>query len=97
MLTAWRDNDQKLQSAFQNSDSFLVKEIAPVSSEVAAVAEAGVQALDYLNAGTTPPDTWFQQQLSVTEDARKPHASMLIVIADPVQKLVRATQGTAGK
>ena len=97
MLTLWRDNDQKLQSAFQNSDSFLLEEIAPVSSEVAAVAGAGLQALDYLNTGTTSPDTWFQQQLSVTEDARKPHASMLIMIADPVQKLVRATQGADGK
>jgi hexosaminidase len=98
MLITWRDNDQRLQPVLQNG-SFLLRELLPVSQNTAALATAGLQALDYLDAGMTPPVAWTQQQLTVTATAKKPQASTLIMIADPVQKLIQATQGTpsAGK
>ena len=92
MLIMWRDNDQRLQPVLQNGN-FLMRELVPVSQNAAAVASAGLEALNYLDAGVTPLPTWTQQQLAVTTEARKPHASTLIMIAEPVQKLVQATQG----
>jgi hexosaminidase len=92
MLLGWRDNDLRLQPVLQ-SGIFLQKELAPVSQNVAAVAAAGLQALDYIDTRMTPPVSWTQQQLAITTAARKPQASMLIMIAEPVQKLVQATQG----
>src|SRR3984957_6304949 len=45
-LMAWRDNDATLQPLVQNS--FLLKEISPVSRNLSALAAAGLQAIDYI-------------------------------------------------
>ncbi|HYG99154.1 MAG TPA: family 20 glycosylhydrolase [Terriglobales bacterium] len=92
ILLRWRDNGVHLQTVLE-SGNFLQKELAPVSQNVAAVATAALQAIDYLETRITPPPTWAQQQLAVIDLAKKPQASTLIMIAPPIQKLVQAAQG----
>jgi hexosaminidase len=87
-LQQWRDNNAGLKPIV--TDSFLLKEAGPLSETVAAVAGAGLEALDYLESGKAATDDWKQERTTLLERARKPQAELLIMIIPAVQKLVEA-------
>jgi hexosaminidase len=87
-LSAWRDNDSKLQPLMQRS--FLVKEVAATSHDLSALAAVGLAALDFANKGGAAPDDWKTQQLAVIEQVKKPKAQLLLMPAPAIQKLVEA-------
>ena len=84
----WRDQHGQLKQAF--ADSFLAAEIEPVSAAVSALGAAAVEALDHIASGKPAPQSWVDAQSGLLESARKPKAELLIVIADPVRKLMQA-------
>jgi hexosaminidase len=88
-LTEWRDNDSALQPLLQNS--FLLKEVAPVSQNLAALGTAGLQALDYIDARKAAPGEWKVQQVSMIQQAAKPTADLVLAAAPAVQKLVETS------
>ncbi len=85
-LLAWRDQNAQLKEVF--AASFLAAEIAPVSETVAEVANAGIEALDYISGDKKPPQGWAAAQNALLEKAKKPQAELLISILEPVGKLV---------
>jgi hexosaminidase len=89
LLTQWRDNDSRLEPLIQRS--FLLKEIAPLSRQLSALGTAGLQSLDYLDKGERPPDEWKVQQKALIDQAKKPDADLLLMIAPSVQKLIEAS------
>ena len=92
-LTQWRDNDARLEPLLRSS--FLLKEAVPLSQNLSTSAAAGLQALDYLSRGQRAPSQWATQQLSMLQQALKPgHAQLLLMVAAPVDSLVRASAGT---
>src|ERR1700723_2221833 len=88
-LTLWRDNDSALQPLLQNS--FLLKEVAPVSQNLAALGAAGLQALDYIDAHKAASGEWKVQQVAMIQQAAKPTADLVLAIAPAVQKLVESS------
>jgi hexosaminidase len=52
-LAAWRDNDSAV--AQMAARSYLLQEVVPLSRDVRALAEAGLEALDAIEAGTLLP------------------------------------------
>jgi hexosaminidase len=92
-LTLWRDNDAKLHPLLQQSA--LLQEDVPLSQNLAMVAAAGLQALDYLDKGLPEPDLWKAQQAAVIDQAKKPAAGLLLMVVGPVEQLVQAA-GQAG-
>jgi hexosaminidase len=88
MLTRWQENDAKFEPLA--SESFLAKEVVPASQNLTAVAAIGLQALDYLERHEPAPDAWKTQQLALLEQAKTPRAQVLLMIVDPVEKLVQA-------
>ncbi len=88
-LSTWRDNDAKLHPLLDQT--FLLKEDAPLSQDLSALGDAGLQALDYLDKGQTAPDSWKTQQLALIDQAKKPMADMLLMVAAPIQQLVEAS------
>jgi hypothetical protein len=54
-----------------------------------------LQALDYLDKGQTPPDSWKTQQLALLEQAKGRSADLLLMVVAPVEQLVQASAGTA--
>lgn len=91
MLATWRDNDAKLQPALQGT--YLAKELGPVSQSVATLASTGIEALDRIETGTAAPADWAELKLAAIQQPKKPVATVLIMIADPIQRLVRAAAG----
>ncbi len=92
-LTRWRDNDAALESLQQKS--FLVKELAPVSQDLATLGKIGVAAMDYLILGSQAPNSWKTDQSALLAEVGKPKAQLLLIPVSSVQKLVDAASGGA--
>jgi hexosaminidase len=88
-LLQWRDNDQELAPVLEGNS--LLKEIVPLSQTLHSVADAGLQAVDFLNHGRGAPAAWRDQQLAMLKSAEKPQAELLNMIVPSVEKLVAAT------
>ncbi len=88
-LVKWRENDANLQPVLDRS--FLLAEDKPLSEDLAALAAAGLQALDSIRKNQPLPDAWRIEQLAVVDRSMKPRANLLVMVAPPVQKLIEAT------
>ena len=93
LLSVWRDNQVELGSQFEKS--LLLREVAPISQNLSALGAAGLAALDYLDRGQPAPPAWVTQQLALVEQAEKPQAQLLIMVAPSVRKLIQASAGQA--
>ncbi|HKD63400.1 MAG TPA: family 20 glycosylhydrolase [Candidatus Acidoferrales bacterium] len=94
LLVAWRDNDNELRPLLQNS--FLLKELAPVSQSLSSLAASGLQALDYIDKGQRAPDSWHKEQIAILQQTQKPAADLILAVTPAVRKLVEAS-ATSGK
>jgi hexosaminidase len=93
-LSAWRDNDARLQPLMQRS--FLVKEIAATSQDLSSLAAVGLAALDLAAKGGAAPEGWKAQQLVVIGQAEKPKSQLLVMPAPAIQRLVEAVAAGGG-
>lgn len=89
-LVLWRDNDQKLQPLLARS--YLTQDLAPVSHNLAQVAEIGLQALDDLRENRPMSTELRQKNIDFLKVSAKPQAVLLLMVAPPVQLLVEATK-----
>ena len=89
-LVLWRDNDAKLQPLL--SRSFLTQDLAPVSRNLAQVAEIGLQALDDLQQKRTVSADAKQRNIEFLKASSKPQAVLLLMVPPSVQVLVEATR-----
>lgn len=89
-LGLWRDNDAKLQPLL--SRSFLTQDLAPVSRNLAHVAEIGLQALDDLHENRTVNADVRQRNIEFLKASSKPQAVLLLMVARSVELLVEATK-----
>jgi hexosaminidase len=88
-LEAWRGNDAGLQILVQNS--FLLKEISPVSKNLSALGAAGLQALDYVEQKERASEAWHTQQIALVQTAARPTADLNLVVVPAIQKLIDAS------
>ena len=89
-LTLWRDNDARLAPVLENSA--LLREDAEISKDLSAIAAAGLQALDYIQAGQHAPAGWIEQQTTLLDRAKQPKAELLLSVEPAIRKLIQAAQ-----
>ncbi len=89
-LTLWRDNAAKLSRTIQRSD--LLKEVEPLSNDLARLGALGLEALKYWESGKRPPDSWLREAAGFLRSAKEPRAEVSIVVVAPIEKLVAAAQ-----
>ena len=87
-LTLWRDNDAKLQPALANSD--ITAELAPVSKSLHDVAEIGLSTLESLHQHKPIAAETQRRNLEVLTAAAKPQAVLLLMVAPPIELLVKS-------
>jgi hexosaminidase len=87
-LQKWQVNDAALQSLAQKSS--FVKEVAPNSQDLSAVAGIGLTALDAIAKGAKLSDDAKAQATAKIADAGKGKAQLLLIPASTIQKLVDA-------
>ena len=89
-LVSWRNNDDVLQAA--SSGSALLREAAATSKNLATIAAAGLQAIDFIEHQETAPDSWVKAESTLIQEAQKPNsAQLLLPVAPGAQKLVEAS------
>ena len=94
LLSAWRDNDAKFRPSLEQS--FLLHELAPLSTDLSSLGAIGLLALDYLDKSEPSPAAWRTQQLASIEQAKIPKADLVLVVAPVVQRLVEASATSSG-
>ncbi len=87
-LTKWSENDAPLQSLALKSS--FVKEVAPISQDLSAVAVLGLSALDAIAKGMLLNDNSKAQATSTIAAASNGKAQLLLIPAGTIQKLVDA-------
>jgi hexosaminidase len=92
-LVLWKDNDVRLQAP--ENQSFLLKEVAPLSQSLSTLAASGLEAMDYIDRGEHPSDAWKTQQLALVKQAQESKAQLLIMIAPSVRRLIDPTATVA--
>jgi hexosaminidase len=88
-LVLWRDNDAQLQPLLPRSE--LTKELAPVSTNLHLVSQAGLDAIGYLREHHNAPAAWKTREVAFLKQSEKPQAVLLNMVAPAVLKLVQAT------
>ena len=89
-LTMWRNDGDDVVPTLQ--ESALLEEDVPLAHDVAALASAGLEALDYLETGKPAPQPWVGAQMALVDRASKPRAELLIMIAKPIGNLIQAAK-----
>jgi hexosaminidase len=92
-LMAWKANDARLAPAIQTSA--ILAPVGTLSQNLSTVAAAGLQALDAFTANQAMPPGWRDQQLAQLEQLRqqrRPPSELLLMVVQPVQKLVQAVK-----
>ena len=88
-LKAWQANDVMLQPTLQKNA--LLQDVIPVSAEVSKLASIGLRALDCIDSGKPAPDAWVAEQrtyIAGLTSNRRPAGEVVILIAEPIGKLV---------
>ncbi len=94
LLNRWRDNQVELQRPSLKDPCCSRR--SPLSRRTSRrSAAAGLTALDYLDRGEPAPTAWVTAQLAMVEQAEKPQAQLLIMVAPSVGKLIHASAGPA--
>ncbi len=78
-FTAWSDNDARFQGP---------NELAGLSKNLSILGSVGLQVLEYLRAGQTPPDGWIARQQATLADLEKPVAEVRLAAVRPVRILL---------
>jgi hexosaminidase len=89
-LIEWRDNHSKLKPILEIS--LLLKEIIPLSEDVSSLADAGLQALDFLENKKQPPQPWIENVSSLLKRPQRPKYELVIMIVPAIRKLVNAAK-----
>jgi hexosaminidase len=90
-LKTWQISMAHLLPAMQNSE--LLQEDIPIAQDVQALANAGLQALDYLQSGKAAPQDWVASQNDLLTRAAKPRTELLLMIVPSIRKLIEAAGG----
>jgi len=67
-----------------------LSDIGPRARQLGELGAAGLAALDYLRAGTVPPDGWKAAQMAVLAEAAKDSALVRFTFLPSLQRLVEA-------
>jgi len=93
-LVVWSRNQSDLMPL--EKQSLLLKEVMPLSEALSQVADVGLQALDFLDRGEHPPETWGTTQLAFLKQAQQQKAQLLLMIVPSVQKLLETAANLSG-
>lgn len=86
-LKKWRDNHEVLKPILEGSS--LLNEIIPLSEDVAALAEAGIQSMEYIEKKQEAPLSLVDEMLPLLNPPQKPEHELLIRIVPGIEKLMK--------
>jgi hexosaminidase len=89
-LNTWKTNHEKLLPIIYQSP--IIKEIEPLSQNLADISKIGLEALVLLREGNSAPIKWLDKADALIEEAREPYGQTEIHVIDGIENLVRASE-----
>jgi hexosaminidase len=93
-LNSWQQNNAALNDLISRSPR--LQPVQPLAHQLAALAQIGLQALDYYNAAGGPPYDWVRNTTTTFVDARHTVAQVNLRVVDPIEQLVVLAEQKAG-
>jgi hexosaminidase len=90
-MTLWKDNHALVLALVAEAPA--LKEIEPLSLNLALACEIGLEALDRLLKGESQPAAWAEEKGKVLTEAAKPAAHAELAVVSAVLKLAEACAG----
>jgi hexosaminidase len=88
IFTEWQANSIELRPLMANS--FLLREVAPLSEDLSRAGTIGLTALQYLESGQRAPAQWVAEQTAELTRMGEPRAEVVLAAARPVKALVES-------
>ena len=92
-LTGWHDNHTLVLPLLAASPA--LREVEPLSLNLARACEVGLEALEALSKGQTRPAAWAEEKARVLVEAAKPAAHAELAVVKSISHLVEACSGVA--
>jgi len=86
-LTLWKENDTQFKLLLRNSP--VLEEAATLSANLSLLAEAGLEAAQYLHEHKKAGADWLKEKLVIATNARKQGGRCEIQVTDAIQKLIQ--------
>ena len=74
------------------SKSPIIKEIEPLSQNLADISQVGLEALKLLSDGNSASSKWLDKANALIESAKEPYGQTEIHVIEGIENLVRATE-----
>ena len=90
-LKKWQENHQLLFPIIELSP--VLHEIMPMSQNLSAAADLGLQAMTLIKTGETPDKIWLDEANVLLADLKKPVAQTELMIVSAISSLVQSSAG----
>ena len=90
LLKIWKRNHAALQAIINTSP--VLREIESLSQDLTTISEIGMAAGNYYSSRQKPSAAWHERSLELLEAARKPRGQVMLMVVDPIEKLVKAVK-----
>ena len=90
LLKIWKRNHTALQAIINTSPA--LREIESLSQDLTTISEIGMAAGNYYSSRVKPSEAWHERSLELLEAARKPRGQVMLMVVDPIEKLVKAVK-----
>jgi hexosaminidase len=89
-VTAWANIEARLRPLLESNGP--LAEVSPLAGNLALAGNIGVQALQWIESGRTPPLDWIEEQNRALDRLGKPVAEVRLAALRVVRALVARTQ-----
>ncbi len=91
LLTLWENNHSELLMVIKKSP--LLKEIESSSEDLSKIANAGIEAIQFILSNQKQDQDWLISKMEIIENAKEPRGQTEIMVVDAIEKLItRAAQ-----
>lgn len=90
MLKTWNQNHEKILELIKLSP--ILREIEPLSSNLAELSNVGLEAIHMIEKGIKPDIKWIDKANSIIEMSKKPYAQVELKVVEPIEKLVKTVK-----
>ncbi|MBS1668704.1 MAG: family 20 glycosylhydrolase [Bacteroidetes bacterium] len=91
-LTLWKENDLPFQQLVKKSP--VLQEAASLSQNLSKLADAGMQAMQYIQEHHNLGKDWLQEKMDIIKQARKQGGRCELQVVDAVQRLIEKAAET---
>jgi hexosaminidase len=87
-LSMWKENYPELMEIIRSSP--VLKEMAPMALNLKLLAEAGLQAVNFINNNRKPGAGWINEKTKLLEEAKKSYGQCELPVTSAFEKLFKS-------